>query len=104
MTTIFTKILNGEIPTKKIEYEDDLCFVIHDINPKAPVHLLIIPKKEIPTIMDAADSDQALLGHLLLTARNMGKAMGLEGYKLLFNVGEKGGQEVPHIHLHLMGG
>ncbi len=103
MTSLFTKIANGEIPSK-IEYQDGLCFVIHDKFPKAPIHLLIIPRKEIPTIMDAEDADQALLGHLLLVARNMGKKFGLEGYKLQFNVGEKGGQEILHIHLHLMGG
>lgn len=102
MSSIFTKIINKEIPAK-IEYEDELCIVFHDIHPKAPVHLLIVPKKEIATIMEAQDEDQALLGHLILMARNMGKKLGLEGYKLQFNVGEKGGQEVFHIHLHLMG-
>jgi len=103
MASIFTKIINKEIPAK-IEFEDELCIVIHDIHPKAPVHLLIIPKKEIATIMDVQDEDQTLLGHLMLVARNMGKKMGLEGYKLVYNVGHKGGQEVFHIHLHLMGG
>lgn len=103
MPSIFTKIISREIPAK-IEHEDDLCIVIHDIHPKAPVHLLIVPKKEIATIMDAQDEDQQLLGHLLLVARNMGQKLGLEGYKLQFNVGSKGGQEIFHIHLHLMGG
>lgn len=102
MPTIFTKIINHEIPAK-IEYEDDLCIVFHDIHPKAPVHLLIVPKKEIASIMEAKDEDQALLGHLLIIARNMGVKMGLEGYRLQFNVGEKGGQEISHIHLHLLG-
>jgi len=100
MASIFTKIINREIEAK-IEYEDELCVVIHDKFPKAPIHLLIIPKKEIATIMDVADEDQALLGHLMLVARDMGKKLGLEGYKLLYNVGEKGGQEIFHIHLHL---
>ncbi|MCC6643287.1 HIT domain-containing protein [Candidatus Peregrinibacteria bacterium] len=103
MPSIFTKIVNREIPAK-IEHEDEFCIVIHDIHPKAPVHLLIVPKKEIPTIMEAADEDQQLLGHLLLVARNMGQKLGLEGYKLQFNVGSKGGQEIFHILLHLMGG
>jgi histidine triad (HIT) family protein len=103
MDSLFTKIINREIPAQ-IEYEDDLCIVIHDKFPKAPVHLLIIPKKEISTIMEAGDEDQALLGHLILIARNMGKKLGLEGYRLQFNVGHKGGQEIFHIHLHLMGG
>lgn len=102
MPSIFTKIINKEIPAK-IEHEDDLCIVIHDIHPKAPIHLLIVPKKEIATIMDAQDEDQELLGHLLLVARNMGKKLDLEGYKLQFNVGTKGGQEIFHIHLHLLG-
>ena len=100
MATIFSKIINREIPAE-IEYEDELCIVIKDKYPKAPVHLLIIPKKEITTIMEVKDEDQALLGHLMLVARDMGKKMGLEGYKLTFNVGEKGGQEIFHIHLHL---
>lgn len=102
MESVFTKIIKREIDAK-IEYEDDLCIVFHDIHPKARVHLLIVPKKEIPTIMDAADEDQALLGHLILVARNMGRKLELEGYRLQFNVGHKGGQEIYHIHLHLMG-
>jgi histidine triad (HIT) family protein len=101
MASIFTKIINKEIPAQ-IEYEDDLCVVIKDKFPKAPVHLLIIPRKEIPTIMDVSDDDQALLGHMMLVARNMGKKLGLDGYKLVYNVGHKGGQEIFHIHLHLM--
>lgn len=103
MESVFTKIINREIPAR-IEYEDDLCIVLHDIKPKAPVHLLIVPKKQIPTIMEATDDDQALLGHLILVARNMGKKLALDGYRLQFNVGEKGGQEVFHVHLHLMAG
>lgn len=102
MSTIFTQIIKKEIPAQ-IEYEDDLCIVFHDKFPKAPVHLLIVPKKEITTIMDVQDEDQALLGHLILIARDMGQKLGLQGYKLQFNVGEKGGQEIFHIHLHLMG-
>lgn len=101
MSSIFTKIIDKKIPAK-IEYEDDLCIVIHDIHPKAPIHLLIVPKKEISSIMDAQDEDQELLGHLLMVARDMGKKLGLEGYKLQFNVGSKGGQEIFHIHLHLL--
>lgn len=101
MTSVFSKIIAREIPAQ-IEYEDDLCIVFHDINPKARIHLLIVPKKQIATIMDAQEEDQALLGHLILTAKNTAKKMSLEGYKLLFNVGEKGGQVVFHIHLHLI--
>lgn len=102
MSTVFTQIINKQIPAK-IEYEDNLCIVFHDKFPKTPVHLLIVPKKEISTIMEVKDEDQALLGHLILIARDMGKKLGLEGYRLQFNVGEKGGQEIFHIHLHLMG-
>jgi len=102
MTTIFTKIINRDIPAK-IEFEDDICVVIHDIHPKGPVHLLIIPKKPIVSIIELDDNDQMLIGHLFVVAREMGKKFNLEGYKLSFNVGEKGGQEVPHLHLHLIG-
>jgi len=100
--TIFTKIINKEIPAK-FEYEDDKCIVIHDQNPKSAVHLLIIPKKPIPTIMDVADEDQELMGHLVLIARDVAKKLSLDGYKLQYNVGSKGGQEVFHIHMHLLG-
>lgn len=102
MTSIFTKIINKEIPAN-IEFEDDKCIVIHDINPKAPVHLLIIPKKEIPSIIDLEDNDSDLIGYLFLVARDIAKKMNLDGYKLIFNVGEKGGQEIFHLHLHLLG-
>jgi histidine triad (HIT) family protein len=101
MASLFTRIINGELPSIK-EYEDEFCIVIHNKYPQAKIHLLIIPKKEIPTIMDVENEDQALLGHLILIARDMGKKLGLEGYKLQFNVGHKGGQEIFHIHLHLM--
>jgi histidine triad (HIT) family protein len=100
--TIFTKIINKEIPAK-LEFEDDQCIVIHDIFPKSKIHLLIIPKKPIPTIADIEDTDQDLIGHLFLVARDMGKKLGLSGYKLQFNVGKDGGQEIMHIHLHLLG-
>lgn len=100
--TVFTKIINKEIPAK-IEFEDDKCIVIYDVNPKSAIHLLIIPKKPIPTIMEVADEDQELMGHLVLVARNVAKKLGLEGYKLQYNVGEKGGQEVFHVHMHLLG-
>jgi len=100
--TIFQKIINREIPAN-IEYEDSEIIAIHDITPKADIHILVIPKKLIPMISDAKDEDQMLLGKLILIAKKIAKDKGLEGYKLIFNVGEKGGQEVFHIHLHLMG-
>ncbi len=102
MSSIFTKIINREIPAN-IEFEDEKCIVIHDINPKASIHLLIIPKKEIPSIMELEDGDSDLIGYLFLIARNMASKMDLDGYRLIFNVGEKGGQEIFHLHLHLLG-
>ena len=99
--TLFEKIIAREIPST-IEFEDDDIIVIHDIAPKKRVHLLVIPKKPIPTIIDAQLEDQLLLGKLILTAQAVAKNQNLEGYKLLFNVGEKGGQEVFHVHLHLL--
>ncbi|TWT39681.1 histidine triad nucleotide-binding protein [Blastopirellula retiformator] len=102
--TIFKKIIDGEIPADVI-YEDDLCMVFRDIAPKAPTHLLVIPKKEIATIDDIADEDAAVMGHLWLVVRDVARKLGLEnGYRVIVNCKEEGGQEVPHIHLHLMGG
>jgi len=101
--TLFEKIIAREIPST-IVFENDSVIAIEDINPQAPVHILIIPKKPIPTIADAEISDQLLLGELILTAKNIASEKNLEGYKLHFNVGEKGGQEVFHVHLHLLGG
>lgn len=101
--TLFEKIIAREIPAT-IVFENDRIIAIEDINPAAPVHILVIPKKPIPTIADAENSDQELLGELILTAKNIASEKKLEGYKLKFNVGEKGGQEVFHVHLHLLGG
>ncbi len=100
---IFERIIAREIPAI-IEYEDDEVIAIKDIAPKAPIHILIIPKKNIPSIADATLEDQNILGKLLMVAQKIGKEKNLEGYKLLFNVGEKGGQVIPHVHLHLLGG
>ena len=101
MDDIFCKIINKEIPAK-IEYEDDICIIIHDINPKAKHHLLLIPKKHIRSIADLKDEESSIISHLILKARDIAKEKGLEGYKLVFNVDEKGGQEVFHVHLHLL--
>lgn len=104
MSTIFEKIISGEIPAKKA-YEDDLCIVIHDVAPQAPVHLLIIPKKVIPRVGDANLEDQAILGHLLLTAGKVAKQENLEqGFRIVINNGTNGGETVPHLHVHLLGG
>lgn len=105
MTTVFTKIINKEIPAD-IVYEDGEILAFRDIRPIAPVHILIIPKKEIVSIDDLEDEDQALMGKMLLVARNIARDLNIsqKGYKLLFRVGEHGGQEIGHIHLHLIGG
>ncbi|NER21338.1 MAG: histidine triad nucleotide-binding protein [Symploca sp. SIO1C2] len=102
--TIFSKIINREIPAEII-YEDDLALAFKDISPQAPVHFLVIPKKPIPQISDARPEDQALLGHLLLTAKQVAEQVGLgNGYRVVINNGADGGQTVYHLHLHVLGG
>ena len=100
---LFCKIGSGEIPSKKI-YEDDQCMAFYDIAPAAPVHALVIPKQHIFSIL-AAD-DEGLLGHLLAVARNVAKENGLaeDGFRLVINTGENGGQTVKHLHIHILGG
>jgi histidine triad (HIT) family protein len=101
---IFKRILDGEIPAQRI-HEDEHCIAFHDIHPQAPVHVLIIPRKVIRTHDDVTAEDQSLLGHLHLVAVRLAKQLGLEGgYRLVLNCREKGGQTVPHLHLHLLGG
>ena len=101
---IFLKIIDKSIPAK-LAYEDDLCLAFHDIRPQAPTHVLIIPKKVIRTLDDATTEDQALLGHLMLVAVKLANALGLaKGYRLVVNTNEHGGQTVPHLHVHLLGG
>ncbi len=103
MKTIFQKIIDREIPAK-IEHEDELCVVLHDIQPQAPVHLLIVPKRALVRLSEAQASDQPLLGHLLLTANAMAKKLNLaEGFRLVINNGPYGGESVPHLHVHLLG-
>ncbi|MEI8088342.1 MAG: histidine triad nucleotide-binding protein [Opitutaceae bacterium] len=100
--TLFERIIAREIPAK-IEHEDELCIVLHDIQPQAPVHLLIIPKKALPRIGSATNEDQDLLGHLLLTAGNLAKKLQLtNGFRLVVNNGPDGGESVPHLHVHLL--
>ena len=102
--TIFAKIIRGEIPCE-ILYQDDLCIAFNDIAPQAPVHILIIPKKSITQINQAQEEDKNMLGHLLLTAKKIAEDQGIaEGYRLVINNGESGGQSVFHLHLHLIGG
>ena len=102
--TLFTKIIRREIPAE-IVYEDDLTLAFKDINPQAPVHLLVIPKKPIPKLADAESQDHALMGHLLLTVKRVAEAAGLSnGYRVVINTGADGGQTVDHLHLHILGG
>jgi|SRR5882762_947253 len=100
--TIFERIIAREIPAK-IEYEDDLCIVIHDIQPQAPVHLLLVPKKLIPRIEATTTEDQAVLGHLFVTAGIIAKKLALaNGFRLVVNNGPDACESVPHLHVHLL--
>ena len=102
--TIFQKIIEKEIPSEFI-YEDDLCIVINDINPQAPLHLLIIPKKPLTKLSDAQEKDLNLLGHLMLVAGNMSRKFNVEdAFNIVINNGEKAGQTVFHLHIHLLAG
>ncbi|SVC62755.1 uncharacterized protein METZ01_LOCUS315609 [marine metagenome] len=103
--TLFEKIIAREIPAEII-YEDDLVLAFNDINPKAPTHVLIIPKKPIPRIAEAEPEDHQVLGHLLLKAREVAGELGLQkkGFRLVFNNGPDAGETVPHLHLHILGG
>ncbi|KAA3655810.1 MAG: HIT domain-containing protein [Calditrichaeota bacterium] len=103
--TIFSKILRKEIPAD-IVYEDDRVTAFRDINPKAPTHILIIPNYNIPTANDATEKDEAVLGHLVVVAGKIAKQEGIDekGYRLIINCNRDGGQEVYHLHMHLLGG
>jgi histidine triad (HIT) family protein len=103
--TLFEKIIQGEVPAQII-HEDDQCVAIRDINPQAPTHVLVIPKKVIPRLGEATPSDESLLGHLLLTAAEVAKREGLaeNGYRVVVNQGWQAGESVPHLHVHVLGG
>jgi histidine triad (HIT) family protein len=103
--TLFEQIINREVPAQII-YEDDQCLAFRDINPQAPTHVLVIPKKAIPRLEEATDSDEPLLGHLLLTAAEVAKREGIaqNGYRLIVNQGWHAGESVPHLHVHVLGG
>jgi histidine triad (HIT) family protein len=105
MSTIFSKIIAREIPAR-IAYEDDLCLAFHDVNPQAPTHILVVPKKEIARIGEATADDEPLLGHLLFTAQKVAQQEGLAntGFRIVINNGRDGGETVPHLHLHVLGG
>ena len=102
---LFCKIAAGEIPSEFV-YEDDELVAFHDINPQAPNHVLIIPRRHIETVLDLTDDDAGLIGRMILAAGKIARELGLSqrGYRLLFNCKQDGGQEVYHIHLHLLGG
>ena len=102
--SLFTKIINKEIPAQ-IVYEDDLCLAFRDINPQAPTHVLLIPKKEIPRLVDATPEDQALMGHLMVTAGKIANQLGVgDAFRLAVNNGADAGQSVFHLHLHILAG
>ncbi|XP_059155730.1 adenosine 5'-monophosphoramidase HINT1-like isoform X2 [Physella acuta] len=102
--TIFGKIIRGEIKTNFL-YEDEQCVAFNDIAPQAPVHFLVVPKKQIVKLSDAQDSDEQLLGHLLIVAKTVAKEQGLDkGFRIIINDGKDGGQSVYHIHIHVTGG
>jgi len=102
--SIFARIIAGELPTEKV-FEDEHCIVINDIHPQAPVHVLVIPKKAMTNLNDAAVSDQTLLGHLLLIVPKVAAQLGIaDGYRVVINNGAPAGQSVFHLHLHVMGG
>lgn len=105
MSTLFTRIVNREIPAK-IVYEDDVCLAFEDIAPKAPTHVLLVPKKEIASLDALADDDAALLGHMLLVIGRLARDLGVaeSGYRVIANTGADGGQTVDHLHFHLLGG
>jgi histidine triad (HIT) family protein len=102
--TVFQRIIDGEVPAR-IEHEDEHCIVIHDIHPQAPVHLLLIPKQRIARVGDATAADEAMLGHLIVTAGVVAKKLGLaSGYRLVINNGPDACESVPHLHVHLLAG
>lgn len=102
---LFCRIVSGEIPSQKV-YEDDLVTAFKDINPAAPVHILVVPKRHIASLAHVQESDGSLLGHLLVTLSQLAASQGLNerGYRLVVNAGDEGGQTVGHIHFHLLGG
>ena len=102
--TLFQKIADKEIPAKLI-HEDAVCVAFHDIAPQAPTHVLIVPRKPIPRVAEATGEDQATLGHLLLGAGQLSRQLGLaKGFRVVINNGPDGGETVPHLHVHLLGG
>ena len=103
--TIFKKIIDGEIPAD-IVYEDDLCLAFNDVSPQAPVHVLLIPKKEVVNVAGLQEEDRELAGHLLMTVGKVARQLGVDqdGYRVVANCGANGGQSVDHLHLHILAG
>jgi histidine triad (HIT) family protein len=101
---LFCRIIRGEIPCRKV-YEDDEVLAFHDINPVAPVHFMLVPRLHLATLADAGDAEQALLGRMLLLAPRLAKEQGLDnGFRTVINTGKGGGQEIFHLHIHIIGG
>jgi histidine triad (HIT) family protein len=105
MATLFEKIINGDMDAA-IVHQDDRVTAFRDIDPKAPTHILVVPNKVIPTVNDIADDDEALIGHMVTVARDLARDEGIanDGFRLLMNCNEHAGQEVFHLHMHLLGG
>ena len=101
--TIFSKIINKEIPAD-IVYEDEKCIAFNDISPQAPIHILVIPRKEIPKLSESQEADRDLLGHLMLSATQIAKKLNLDDYRLVINNGADAGQTVFHLHIHILAG
>jgi histidine triad (HIT) family protein len=101
--TIFGRILQGEIPCDEV-YADDRCLAFRDVNPQAPVHVLVIPREPLASLADATEEHEALLGHLLLVAAKVARQEGLSGWRTLINSGAEAGQTVFHLHVHVIGG
>ena len=103
MATIFDKILSGEIPCEEV-FSDEKCLAFKDITPTAPTHILIIPRKPIPSLQQIKEEDQELLGHLLLKGTQIANDAGLESWRTVINTGKEAGQTVFHLHIHIIGG
>lgn len=103
MDCVFCKIVDGDIPSDTI-YEDDQIIAFNDLDPQAPIHFLVIPKKHITSLATLDDSDRELISHIMVSIAKFAKDQGLDSYRVVTNVGEDGGQTVPHLHFHVLGG
>jgi histidine triad (HIT) family protein len=103
MATLFTRIINGELPSDRV-YEDDLCVAFRDINPTAPLHVLVVPRKPLPQLDAMAPEDEPLVGHLMRVAAQVAHEQGYEDFRLAINTGAGAGQTVVHLHVHVIGG